>query len=501
MRRASALISAFLLLAAIGGAPACSDDDAQEVGTPLDNALGYLPSDAPLALALSTDLDSTQHQAAGSILDRFPFGDQVKEALKARAVERLGEDFDADLRPLLGEDLVVGVAEPAGFDEEAEAFLTVLPVADSGAARALIERDPELREAGESSGAIVYERESGEAIALEGEVLVADDSREELDAALARRDGEDGLTAGAFEAALDDPPEDALVRLYGDAQSMLAAHPVSERLGTVPWIGALRTLGASATADGAGVHVDFALASDPETLEDADLPIATGAEAPTVAALAEQVGIGVRDPSQLARFAMRVTEALGSETPAPLDSDLGDRLGIDLERDVLGQLTGEASASVGLDGGFGLRSELSDPARFEETLDQVARRLPDVGAELGLGKVAVARPGGGQNLYALASPEGDRAVFGIVDGLFVLARDPAAASQLAALSPSVVPEASGSLALVADAQAIAPQLVERLAGGLGGIGAELFGGPLGTLHGSMVGDTRGLRGDLLLEIE
>ena len=53
---------------------------------------------------------------------------------------------------------------------------------------------------------------------------------------------------------------------------------------------------------------------------------------------------------------------------------IGRRLGIDVDEDVLAQLTGDVSAAVDIDGKFGVRAELEDADAFEETLAKVMER-------------------------------------------------------------------------------------------------------------------------------
>src|SRR5437667_1658364 len=75
---------------------------------PLDNALGYLPKTAPLVVAVDTNLNGSQWKSLGSIANKFSFGGQLTEQLK-QSISRQGLDFDKQIRPLLGNQAVVGV--------------------------------------------------------------------------------------------------------------------------------------------------------------------------------------------------------------------------------------------------------------------------------------------------------------------------------------------------------------------------------------------------------
>src|SRR3954468_10251920 len=82
-----------LLALAIAGCGGEGSDSS----SPLDEGLGFLPKDAPFAVAISTDTGSDQYQNAGKILKRFPFGDQALEQLKGR-VQQGGVDYDKDVK-------------------------------------------------------------------------------------------------------------------------------------------------------------------------------------------------------------------------------------------------------------------------------------------------------------------------------------------------------------------------------------------------------------------
>ena len=118
-----------------------------------------------------------------------------------------------------------------------------------------------------------------------------------------------------------------------------------------------------------------------------------------------EIGIGVRDIGQIESFAETVAQAIvpsGYGEFAAAKTQLEKQLGVDLEKDVLDQLSGDISASVSLSGDFGLSAEPKDPAAFKRTLAKVAPVLPDVVDGAGLGPVALSKPKKGQDLYALA---------------------------------------------------------------------------------------------------
>ena len=103
MRRLLAILLPVVALFAAG----CGGGD--DSGSALDSALAYLPKDTPFAVALETDVGGDQYQALGTLLDKFPFGDQIKGSL-VQQLERSsnGLSFEDDIKPVLGNPLVVG---------------------------------------------------------------------------------------------------------------------------------------------------------------------------------------------------------------------------------------------------------------------------------------------------------------------------------------------------------------------------------------------------------
>ncbi len=70
MRKLS-LLTLILGTLAIAGCGSSSGDGSS---SPLDNALRYLPADAPFAVAIDTDADGEQFDNAEDLAEEFPFG-------------------------------------------------------------------------------------------------------------------------------------------------------------------------------------------------------------------------------------------------------------------------------------------------------------------------------------------------------------------------------------------------------------------------------------------
>ena len=496
MRRLAPLLA--LLALAVG----CGGDESTD---PLVAGLSYLPADTPFVAAVDTNLQGDQVEALDSILKRFPVGGSIEGLLRQAVEEGEGDyDFDGDLKPLLGNPFVVGSTDVASFvgDGDDGNFVGAIEEKETGAIDRLIEQTkPE--EHGEVAGAAVYEDE-GTFFAVEGEVLVLAGSRGLLEDALERRDGDDRLDPDAFEAALADLPDEALARFYVDVQALIEQDPDTAGARRVEWVSSLRTLGLTASAQEDSIDVEFNLRGEGDELSDQDLPLAAGDDAPGVAREDGEIGLAVRDPSQIVDFfesAFQAVEPAQFGDYETAKRALAQQLDLDLDEDVIAQLTGDLSVSVAVDGGFGARAEVAEPARFRRTVDKLADALPRLGA--GAGVTGVRRRG---ELYEAALVDGSRLAFGMVGDAFVVASDPARARRLGAASPADVPGAEGSFAAAADAEQVAGELIGQLGpqlglGSGGALGARLFAGPLGDVTGSISTGPDGLRGRFSLAFD
>jgi hypothetical protein len=502
MRRLIATgLAMFALL--VGG---CGGGDSSSA---LDSALSYLPKDAPFAMAIDTDVESDQYKALQALIRKFPFGEQVQDSLREQLEQSTnGVSFNDDLRPVLGNPLVVGAANAASVTGEPgeNAFVAAIKAKDGDALDELIDK-ARFRETGEESGATLYEG-NGTLFAVKDDTVISAGDRQQLTQALERADGDDHLDEDTFNEALDGLPESALVRVYADLEALLESDPGSEDARRIRWVAALRTLGATVVAKNEGIDVDFRVRTEGD-LSDADLPIAPGDESPEVIKRQGEVGLGIRDLAHIVTFAENAGQAVdpaGFGDYAQAKKTIDRQLGVSLDDDLIGQLTGNLSASVSIDGKFGVRADLKDPQAFERTLAKVADVLPSFAEGAGFGTVALSKPSASRDFYALTQPDGDSIVFGVIDDVLVVANDPGRASQLAGEEPVAVSGAEGSVVVSADAEQLVNALLGEFGsalglGELGGLGGALFTRPLGDLDGFVSASTDELRGKLTLAID
>jgi Protein of unknown function (DUF3352) len=499
-----ALILGTLLIAG------CGDSGGSDSSSPLDEALRYLPADAPFAVAIDTDTTGEQYQAAGDALERFPFGETLKKQVAGIVQTRAG-DLQR-FEKALGNEFVVGSTDAAAFVDvpsgEDDNFVGAIQAKDEGSLDELI-KDEDAKEAGESNGATLYEDDSGDPFAVKDGVLVVAGSKKQLEDALATREDGDGLTEEDFDAGTEGISKDALLRVYVDIAALLKSSDDAKQALRSKWVQALTTAGIGLAFEDGKVAVDFRVNTDSESLTDEDLPFAAGSESPEVLDRDGAISVSLRDPSQLIEFAQATGKSVDPNGfgggLATGKAELNRQLGIDIDEDLIGQLTGDLAVSVTLDGKFGARAELKDPAAFEDALAKVAKRLPEMLKGITGEKVGLATPTSDEDFYAVATADGTNVVFGVVEDVFVIANDPKIAGTLATDQLKAVPGAKGSLVLNASAEQLAQEIISQAAGQDFDL-TELIGGkivtrPLDELNGSVETSTSGLSGSFELTLD
>jgi hypothetical protein len=500
MRRLVISVLAVLTLAFAG----CGGDDS---GGALDSALSYLPENATFAVALDTDTDGDQYQALGDLVQEFPFGNRIRDMILQQLEQSSGGlSYSDDIKPVLGNPFVLGSGTAGEAPGASDEFVAAIQAKDEGALDDLVEKT-KPRELGEASGATLYS-DGDSPFAIEDDMVVFADSEETLRQALERADGDAHFDEDAFDEGLDDLPEEALARVYADVEGLLKADPGSADALKVKWVAALRELGLTVVARDNAVDVDFRIRTEGD-LSDADLPIAPGDDAPPVIKRDGEVGLGIRDLAHIVQFAENAGQSIdpaGFGDYAQAKQTIDRQLGVSLDDDVIGQLTGTVSATVAPEGGFGVRGQLKDPQAFERTLAKVSDVLPSFAEGAGFGQVTLTKPRAGGGFYELTQAGGGSVVFGVADESLVVASDRARAAELANAEPEALPDAEGSVTLSADAEELVTRLLESFGGefgipDIGGFGTGLITAPLGDLNGYASASTDELRGKLTLAID
>jgi hypothetical protein len=496
-RKLSHFLPAFVLAGAIALA-GCGGDSGSS--SPLDEALGYLSEDAGFAFVASTDPDD--YGDFQDLAENFPFADRAQDLLK-QALERGSVDFDDQIRPLLGNEVVIGTSDNASFLDNGSddtPFVLALQTEDADKLDELAQSGGE--KTGENEGYDVYESDDGTVLATKDEVLVLSNSEGTLENALAQRGEDDRLTEDDVEPAFEDLPEDAPVKAYANVQALLGESPEAKDALKVEWVNHIETFGLSLDADDDALALDWSLRTDSEDLTDADLPLAGGSEAPQL--LARDVGsaevmLGLRDPSQVIDFGLAAAKVVDPAGYAEFENGkeaIGKQLGIDVDEDVLAQLTGNVAAVVSINGDFGARSELEDADAFEQTLAKVMDRLPKFADG-----VTVTKPKQGDSFYGVADQDGDSFAVGVADGSLIVANTAELASEVATRGLVDAEGQEGAVVASADAEQLVNAALAKFRGGIAGLGGSFVTGPLGELTQSVESSTEGLSGHLELNID
>ena len=471
--------------------------------SPLDSGLSYLPKNAPFAVSIDTNVNGSQYKSISKILDKFPFGGQLKQSLQQRLRQSTKVNYGKDIKPILGNPFVVGGINPRSVTDNTSdnEFVGAIKAKDKDKLVALVKKQG-AKETGSEHGAKLYTDNGGSPFAIKDDVLVVAGSKKLLDAALTRADGGQHLSEDAFNKGLDGLPKDALVRVYANVGALIRSDPSSRDALRVKWVNALTTLGATLQATDNAFNVAFKLSTKPG-LSDSDLPLASGDTAPGVVERPGEIGFGLRDPSQLIKFAESTAQTVNPSSYGQFSAakrQIQQRYHVNIDTDVVDQLTGDSATSTSVAGKSVSRIALRDPAAFKKTLAKLAPAIP----ALSSGNAKVVKPARNGGLYGLVPATGKRISFGVVGKYLVAGNDAPSAKRFASASATDIGNAKGATVLKANAEQVVNAALQRLGPqlGLGGaFGSRLFTQPLGDLDGSVSSSTSGLSGTFSLGVD
>ena len=491
--------AAVLAIAVVAiGAAGCGDDSTTT--TDPSKAIAYMPAEPALLAILDTDVDGDQVEG---------FEDTVGDGTVAGDVEKLLEDavedssisYDDDIRPLLGGPLVAAIDEVEAISGGDGDIVAALVVDDEDKVRDTLEKVPGTEQ-------ITY--------VDDGVLLVAEDPNA-LARARGRKDAGEGLDPAVVEAAMEGLPDDALLKFYADLDDAVLELPELSNLTEMPWFGALRTLGATISFDDSRMYGDALLATD--DVAAADLPLIPGSDSPDIVRREGWISGANLDQSRTTTFLLRAVRTLFPDSGFVRDVETVEReRDIDFEQEFLRQFNGPSQSLLHPDGSFAARSVVRDPERLAETMEKIA---PDLGRlvedlqglqSTGLGALLLLAPDAPaatsvlgsatvrveplrDDLYrmsGLVGPGPDEIVFGLVDRVFVVAEDEAAAQEIATAPAETFDGPVG--AAVARTSGVALQEA-----GTDLLGIEGAGRLASELMGSLVAEENGLRGHFVAE--
>lgn len=492
------LALALLVLASL--AAGCGGQDKPGTGAaagPRAEVLSYYPADTPFVLVAPTDPQNPQIEQALALVRRFLPGDILLGQLKRRLAGQI--DFDREVKPVLGNPIALGAPAASTFGGSSRDFLIAWMAKDAGKLKPLVDRlvrTGGVRAAPDHLGAKVYTGGGGSTLAVRGALVLLGKTPEIVTAALDRRAGTGHLDPAAVDAARGDLPQDALVTGYGNLASVLGRPSAAKAL-KVPWVAALRAYAFAVSADGQGVKVDFRLDTTKRPLAGADVPLAPGPAAPGVAAGAP-VRAGIRDFAHLVTWTERTQSLTGAPSAVRFETkkaEIRKATGVDLDRDVVAQLSGDASVDV--DGPKRLvRAEVRDPAAMTATLRRLTPKLGRFLTGQGAGATARPAPGG----FHLVEKDGTTlGAYGLVGRELVAGNGSVDELRALAAQPkSPVPGARGAVAFTVDKDLIRRAIAARA--NVGPLEAPLVLGPVGDIRGWLMGDPAGLRGQFSLDV-
>src|SRR5215212_2347892 len=138
-------LCALVLVALVALAAGCGGGDSPKGD--LGDSLGCLPKAAPLVLTVDTDVEGDQYKNLDKLLSKFPFGGQLKNQIK-QSISQQGADYDKDVKPLLGGEVLVGWTDPASLknDPAPNGIVFAFP-ADGGKLKDSLDHDNSVSEA------------------------------------------------------------------------------------------------------------------------------------------------------------------------------------------------------------------------------------------------------------------------------------------------------------------------------------------------------------------
>ena len=155
-------------------------------------------------------------QAAGQVpLQRPDQGAACKQQLEQSSG---GVSFEDDIKPVLGNPLVVGASGQRVGD-----VVAAIKAKDKGKLDDLISKT-KAQKTGEASGATLY-KDGNTVFAVKDDLVVFANNEAQLKSALARADGDDHLDENTFNEGLSGLPDTALARMYVNVEALLKSDP------------------------------------------------------------------------------------------------------------------------------------------------------------------------------------------------------------------------------------------------------------------------------------
>ncbi len=338
------------------------------VSHPSEETAGFLPAETPLYFSLNMRPGVGQLLRFRGILSRFQenenFEVQIEETLDD-IENQLGFDLRDDVFPWMGPELAVGVVDFGDFDKEVE-LVGFLGTTDREASEAFLRKFLDYLEvelgidfqAGESGGFATYsytdpENPPGYHFAVTESYIVYATSESLLDRTIARIDNPSASLADApdFKRARDSVENPRFAMLYLDLQAIFdeARRTVEgrelESLDTLE--GSLPdTLAISGSFMEMGIKVTASYRTPSESFGIEQVNALRSADYLPADTLALLSTIGVREGWEEAKEEIESIPELYGETIEEIIQDIEDEIGINIDRDIFGWMSGELAFAL-----------------------------------------------------------------------------------------------------------------------------------------------------------
>lgn len=484
---------AFALLLLVGLTLAgCGSSAPGSPANPLASELSYFPARAPFVLTLATKPSAGAQAQNQALQAKLPLLGLVRAAGLAR-LQQLGINYQADIKPLLGNRVAFGVTS-ASVKGLKSAFLIAFVTRDAGKLRALVSKLHGVAAAGSNSGAKLYRTSSAE-LAVDGATLLFAPSVTAVTNALDRHARNQGITETSYSAAVSGLDPGAGVNVFGDLTNALSA-PKAAAARRVPWVAALRGYGATVGASASGVTIKFRLDTSGATLAPSELPFAGGSQTPGLVP-GLPIQIGVRDPAQIVGFAERAEQAASPKSYAKFlrqEAAVRRKTGVDVNT-LVNQLNGDLVIDTDTKGTL-VRVGVSSDASVASALAKLASVPYSFGH-----KTTLTSAGGGFYSFTSSSRRG---LMGVIGRQLVLGVPPkgqpiSPMTLRRFASAASVPEtgAAGAVAFRLQLQSLLALLIKQQLSAQ----ARAVLGLLGDVTGSMAATPSGVTGSLTLALK
>jgi hypothetical protein len=266
----------------------------------LDAALSYFPASSPLIVSVATDPNSQAIKGAQALENKFPFASLGTAAGKSK-LQQIGINYDADIKPLLGNPIVFGATGTTVNRSLGRQFLVAWVTKDQDKLKALLKKVPGLRSSGTQNGATLYSLGSQAVLAVNGATMLVAPSAGDIQAAFGRH-----AHASTSAHAPSSLAQNSVVNVFGDISGLLSA-PSAAKARSIPWVAALRSYATSITASSSGLSFSYRIDTTGRSLTSAQIPIAPGSSTAQFAGNLP-ITVSVVNPAHVLAFAESVEQ-------------------------------------------------------------------------------------------------------------------------------------------------------------------------------------------------